>query len=67
MSNTLQVPERLLDRDTVLMMVPVCRETIRKLEDAGEFPRRRRISGNRIGYLQSEVIAWIRGREQIPA
>lgn len=33
-----------------------------RLEKEGRFPRRFRIAGNRVGYLESEIDAWIEER-----
>ena len=33
-----------------------------RLERAGKFPRRRQISPNRVGWLESEVQAWVEAR-----
>jgi prophage regulatory protein len=40
-----------------------------RLEKRGEFPRRRKISTNRVGWLESEVRAWLETRpvSDIPA
>jgi predicted DNA-binding transcriptional regulator AlpA len=41
--------------------------TIYRLEARGEFPRRRQLAGNAIGWLESEVDAWIRSRPVVVA
>jgi predicted DNA-binding transcriptional regulator AlpA len=49
----------------VCRLVGVVRETLRRWELAGEFPRRRRLSHHargRCGYLKSEIHEWINGR-----
>jgi predicted DNA-binding transcriptional regulator AlpA len=46
-------------------LVGVARETLRRWEAAGSFPRRRRLSDHprgRCGYLRSEIDAWIGSR-----
>ncbi len=39
--------------------------TIFKLERAGKFPARRKLSPGRVGWLRSEVEAWLLGRESV--
>lgn len=39
-----------------------CRQHLSRLEKAGEFPCRFQIGKGRIGYLESEVDAWIKKR-----
>ena len=36
--------------------------TLWRLEKAGKFPRRRQLSKNSVGYLLSEVVAWMETR-----
>jgi len=46
-------------------LVGVARETLRRWENAGSFPRRRRLSHHprgRCGYLKSEIHGWIGSR-----
>ncbi len=43
-------------------VVPYTRQHILRLEQAGKFPRRVQVGANRIGWLLSEVDAWVRGR-----
>ena len=38
------------------------RSTVWRLERAGKFPARRQISTNSVGWLESEIDAWIAGR-----
>lgn len=40
----------------------ISRTTIWRLERAGEFPPRRRIGANAVGWLRSEVVSWMRSR-----
>jgi predicted DNA-binding transcriptional regulator AlpA len=44
-------------------MVPLGRTRRWQMERDGQFPRRRRISANRVAWLESEIIEWIRTRE----
>jgi prophage regulatory protein len=46
-------------------MTGLARSTRYELEQAGKFPRRVRITGNRTGWLYLEVLEWIRSRERV--
>lgn len=37
--------------------------TIRRLEQAGQFPRRRRLSAKAVGWLRAEIDEWVTTRE----
>jgi prophage regulatory protein len=39
------------------------RSTIWRLERAGKFPARRQLSANAVGWLRSEVEAWLASRQ----
>ena len=41
------------------------RTTRYELEQRGEFPRRVRLTGNRCGWRESEILAWIRSRQPV--
>ena len=40
--------------------------TIWRLEKAHRFPRRRRLTGNLVGWRSDEIDAWVRSREPLP-
>lgn len=52
-------PIRLLRLAAVIDRTGLSRSTIWRLEKAGKFPRRRRVSANVVAWLESEVTAWI--------
>jgi len=52
----------LLPEQEVLRQTAVSKTTIWRLERQGRFPKRIRISPRRVGWLQSEVDAWINER-----
>ena len=54
----------LLSFDDLQRIVPLSRTTIWRLERQGEFPRRMRISRNRVGWLLSDVEEWIASRQE---
>jgi predicted DNA-binding transcriptional regulator AlpA len=41
------------------------RSTRWRLEKLGEFPFRRKISRNRIGWVDTEIWAWLRSRQKV--
>jgi prophage regulatory protein len=42
--------------------IKYCRVHLARLEKRGQFPRRRQISENRIGWLENEITDWIASR-----
>lgn len=50
---------RILSMKEVCALTGYSRTQIYRLERAGKFPRRRKMSANKIGFIQSEVEAWI--------
>mgnify|MGYP001283367611 CR=1 FL=1 len=46
----------------VIARVPYSRAHLYRLEDQGEFPKRRRIGPNRIAWLRTEVEQWLAER-----
>ena len=42
----------------VVKRVDLSRTTIWRREKEGEFPPRRRLSKNRVGWLESDIVAW---------
>jgi prophage regulatory protein len=54
--------DRILRQPEVEGRVGLSRTTIWRLERSGDFPPRRRVLSNTIGWLESEVDAWIAGR-----
>jgi prophage regulatory protein len=54
--------KRILSQRAVLARVPVSRTTLWRLERDGHFPKRIQISANRVGWLESDVEAWMEER-----
>ena len=54
--------DRILRDAELRERVGLGRTTIWRMERAGEFPRRRQIGGNIVGWLSSEVDEWIESR-----
>ena len=59
------MPEKILRPRIVVQMVGLSRTTLWRLEKAGLFPMRRKISFGAIGWLESEVLKWIAEREKV--
>lgn len=49
----------------VLSKIGVSSSTLYRLEKAGNFPERRKLSSNSIGWLNTEVDYWINSREKL--
>ena len=57
-----RLPPRIIGWSELRTMVPYTRQHVLKLEKAGRFPRRLPVGANRIGWLLSEIEAWIEDR-----
>jgi len=55
--------KRVLSLQAVLGLVPVSRVTLWRMERAGLFPKRIQISPNRVGWMESDVDAWLEERK----
>ncbi len=49
----------------VVAKVGLSRPTIWRLEQTGEFPKRRQLGKNSVAWLEEEVEEWIRSREVV--
>ena len=56
---------RILRAREVSNMIGLSPTTIWRLEKAGDFPARRRLAANSVGYLESEILTWIESRETV--
>ena len=56
-------PDRFIGESECKRLTDLSRVSRWRLEKVGQFPRRRQISPNRIGWLLSEILAWQRERE----
>jgi prophage regulatory protein len=59
MKNTETNPIRILPLKEVRLRIPYSSVQIWRKENAGEFPRRVRLGANRVGWIESEIEAWI--------
>lgn len=57
-----RVDERVISTREAQNRTGLSRTSLWRLERAGGFPMRRRLSSNRVGWLESEVVAWMRTR-----
>ena len=57
------LPDRLIARHELREIVPLSDVHILRLERAGKFPGRLKLGPNRVGWLLSEITAWIAGRK----
>jgi prophage regulatory protein len=48
--------------DLKLLGVPFSRVHVDRLQKAGKFPRKVKLSENTAAYVESEVLAWLAGR-----
>ncbi len=55
---------RILTRRHLREMIPYTPQHIHRLEKAGKFPKRIQLGPNRVGWLASEVEAWLNERIQ---
>ncbi len=58
-------PDRLIGDAETRRITSLSRTTIWRLERAGQFPRRRQISPNRVAWRLGEILAWCSEREAI--
>jgi prophage regulatory protein len=49
----------------VRQRVGLSRTSIWRLERKGQFPPRRRLSDNAVGWVEDEVDQWVRGRDSV--
>ncbi len=54
--------DRFLGETEVARITDLSRTTRWRMEREGRFPKKRHISANRIGWLQSEIIEWVESR-----
>ena len=54
--------EKFIMLPQVQEIVPYSASHLWRLERAGQFPKRIRLGGNRVAWLQSEVSAWVEGK-----
>lgn len=55
----------ILRRPDVEGLVGLSYSTIRRKENAGQFPRRVRLGTNSVGWRKSEIMEWLNGLETV--
>lgn len=58
----LQAPSSLIRSTELARLIPYSGNHIRRLEAAGQFPKRVRIGANRVGWVRAEVEQWLADR-----
>ncbi len=53
---------RVIRQNEAIRVTGLSRTTLWRLERAGQFPPRRRLGRNSIGWLQGEIEAWMKSR-----
>jgi prophage regulatory protein len=51
--------EKIIRKKELIKTIGLSDPSIYRLEKAGRFPRRLQLGGNSVGWLQSEIQAWI--------
>lgn len=59
--------DRFLREREVSLITGLSRSTRWRLERAGQFPKKRQLSPNAIGWLESEIRAWMAERTEVAA
>lgn len=59
--------ERVLRVDEVVERTGLSQPTIRRREIAGDFPSRRKLGPQAVGWLESEVNEWLQNRAKVHA
>lgn len=60
--NLVDQPDRFVRETEVARITALSRTTRWRLERDGKFPRRRRISANSVGWLESELVQWLESK-----
>ncbi len=53
---------RLIDKKELLARVPYSHTHIWRLEQEGRFPKRVKVGGHRVAWVEAEVDAWIKAK-----
>jgi prophage regulatory protein len=59
---TVEGQVRILREPEVSYKTNMTREMIRRLENAGQFPKRIKLSKRAVGWIESEIDAWIEAK-----
>jgi len=61
----MKVPERIIRANNLVKITSLSKSTIWRLEKKGQFPSRRQISPNSVGWLESEILEWMESRKKL--
>ncbi len=56
---------KIIRRRRVVEITGLSYSTIFRLERDGKFPARRRLGPNSVGWVEAEVLAWLRSRDRV--
>lgn len=56
---------KILKRKEIVQMTGLSPVTIWRMEQRGEFPQKISLSPNRVGWIEDEVLDWVRSRPRI--
>lgn len=55
---------KILRKPAVRELTGLSLSTVRRLEKAGNFPKRLKLSKSAVGWVESEVVAWVEARQR---
>ncbi|MGU9760313.1 helix-turn-helix transcriptional regulator [Serratia marcescens] len=65
MNNEIETTERTVREQECRHLTGLCRTARYELEKKGEFPARRNLGGRAVGWLYSEIQAWLASRPTV--
>jgi prophage regulatory protein len=54
---------RIIKKPVVREITALSDSTVRRLEMAGQFPRRIKLSKSAVGWIEADVLAWVEARK----
>ncbi len=58
-------PEKIIRQKRVMERTGLSASSIWRLEKIGQFPARRKLGSNSVGWIESEINEWITSREKL--
>ena len=55
---------RIISMTEAMNLTTLSRSTLWRMQQAGQFPKRVTLSSNRVGFLETDVLAWIAARTE---
>lgn len=56
--------DRIIRKSELIPLLGISDPTIRRLEIAGNFPKRIQLGGKSVGWLESEINAWLEAKKE---